>query len=133
MAINTDPSSRLANFRFAGVPADATPFNAANGTDISDTTAQAIKAAVTGKRHWITRITLTNKTASETPIVVIQDDTGTPVVILTARLGGLAAADSQRDFVFDPPIEVASGKAINGKATTATGDVVATVGGFVES
>ena len=55
MPINTDPSSRLANFRFAGVPADATPFNAANGTDISDTTAQAIKAAVTGKRQSMTR------------------------------------------------------------------------------
>lgn len=133
MAINYDPQTRLANLRFAGVPADAAPFNASVAADVTDTTPVAVKAAVTGKRHWVTRASYTNKTASETPIVKLQDDTGTPVVLDTVRLGGLAAADSQREKTFDPPIEVAAGKAINAVATTATGDTIVSIGGFVES
>lgn len=124
----------LDTLKFGGVAAaDRSPFVAHNTTDISSDTAQEIKAAVASKKHWITRVVLANKTAGETPIVKIQDDTAeTPVDFLVVRMGGLADASSLVVIECDPPIEVGAGKAINGVATSATGDVIATVFGWVE-
>lgn len=114
----------------AGVaPETATPFVATNQTLVDGTTARTVKAAVTGKKHWITRITVLNVTAAENTVTNIQDTTGTPIVLATLN------APSQVVSQFTPlsPIEVGAGLAINAAGVAATGDVRVTIEGFVEA
>jgi hypothetical protein len=110
--------------------APVTPFSAINGTLIDDTTKRAIKAAVAGKRHWITAAKAVNKTSAETPTVQLYD--GTPT-LLAALCPGDPDVSPGGDFVeFNPPIEVAAGLKIDGAAVAAVGDCYVTIVGYVE-
>jgi len=111
------------------IPTNVTPFAATTQSAIAGTTPVAIKAAVTGKRHWITGCSVTNHTASEDSVVVLQDDTGTPIVAAVVQAKSLVTYNMS----FDIPLEIAAGKAINGRAMAATGDSFCTVFGFVEN
>jgi len=137
MAINIDPAAALAARALAGVPADATPFHS-GGAAAVNTGAAAItlKAAVTGKRHWITQWTVVNKTAGEYPVAELTEDpAGTPVIKAWAapHSPGGAAGMGNITLMFNPPIEITAGKAIGYQLQSATGDCYATVYGFVEA
>lgn len=121
---------RLTKRSLGGVPDDAKPFVAVNATAITSTTPVAIKAAVTGKRHWITGAFFSQPTAAEAGVLTLEDDSGTPIVI--AKVGFSGALQGPTMF-FEPPAEVAAGKAINGVGSAATGDAFITVMGFVEA
>jgi hypothetical protein len=137
MATNVDPATMLARAALPGVPFDATPFRS-GGTSAVNTGAAAIslKAAVTGKRHWVTEVSITNKTAGEYPVAELTEDPlGTPVVLcrLVPHSPGGAAGMGYIQRTFNPPIEITAGKAIGYGLQTATGDCYADVAGFVEA
>ena len=111
------------------------PFRSVNSSDITTTTNVAIKAAVTGKRHFVREILVVNKTPAEITQVVIQSNT-----TVKATLPGSAGVTTSGThpqapkYEFDPPLEFASGEAINGKTVDATtGDFLVHIGGWVEA
>lgn len=113
--------------RGAGVSQDSTPFTAVNATAVSLTaTPQAIKAAVTGKKHWVTSAIFENITAGEVANLAIQDGS-----TIKARycLTGVQSAQ----VIFDPPIAITSGAAINAYTAANTGDGFITICGYVEN
>lgn len=116
--------------KYAGspLPSNCVPFHATNASDVTSATPVAVKAApsTTGQAHYITEITVTNKTAAESPVIVVQDGADTPVVIDTFAPGGLASVTRR----YDPPRKVTTNKAINAKATSSVGDCLVTVNGF---
>jgi len=113
--------------QISGLPDDAAPVSGYNATAISDTTAREILAAVAGKSYYISSLTFTQPTAAETPTVTIQDDTGTPIVHFVTVLQAAATVR----FDFDPPIKIAAGKALNGKAGSADGDTIVVANGWL--
>ena len=111
----------------AGVPESATAFAAVNGTKVSAAASpQAIKAAVTGKRHWITRAIFTNITTGEEANLSIAD--GSTKKCTYTLNGELSAA-----VTFDPPIEISSGAAINAYCEVDSGDSYISIQGYVEA
>lgn len=111
---------------------DSTPFVASNSSDITTNTYVEIKAAVAGKRHWIDAILIVNKTAAQTPVIQIAEDTGgTPVVLFTFAPGDPAV---QQTKLIELPVSIAvtAAKNIGGQATTATGDTTVYLFGRVE-
>lgn len=135
MATNTDPAQMLARAALPGVPFDATPFRSVTPVVNTGAAVIAIKAAVTSKRHWITQWETTNITAGEYPVCELMQDEASAALVLAvqAHNGGHAAGKGTVVTVFNPPIEVASGKSIGFKLQTATGDVHSSVSGFVEA
>lgn len=137
MAMNIDPLVSLAARVLAGVPADATPFSSGGAAAVNTGAAAiSLKAAVTGKRHWITQWTVVNKTAGEYPVAELTEDpAGTPVIKAWAApfAPGGAAGMGNITLNFDPPIEITAGKAIGYQLQSATGDCYSTIQGFVES
>jgi uncharacterized protein YuzE len=104
------------------------PFSAVNATESNGTTPRTVKAAVAGKRHWIASSQVSQRTAAESGMVIIEDDTGTPVVHLRIGFNGIQYFPSTHA----PYIEVAAGKAINVRQSGAVGNVHACIQGFVE-
>lgn len=110
------------------IPADSIPFAATNSTDVTDTTAQTVKAAAAaGKAHYISRVIVTNKTAGESPVILIKDGAASPVTLLTCAPGGLNTWDSGEIM---PPIKATTAKTITAEATGSTGDTLVTVIGW---
>jgi hypothetical protein len=137
MATNFDASQVLARAALPGVPMDATPFHGGGAAAVNTGAAAiALKAAVTGKRHWITEWEVTNKTAGEYPICELTEDpAGTPVILAWLAPGAelAATAGTTRKLVFNPPIVVTASKAIGYQLQSATGDCYSVVRGFVEA
>lgn len=103
-------------------------FTATNATDVTDTTYQAIKAAPSDTNfqfYEIDHITVTQKTGSEAPTIVIADTAGTPVFIETVQFLDKGTVV----LSYDPPKRVAVGKGISAKALSAVGDTLVTVTG----
>lgn len=103
-------------------------FRATNATDVTDTTYQAIKAApsdTANQFYEIDHMTITNKTSSEAPTIVVADTAASPETLLTYRF--LDAGSVQLSF--NPPIRVATGKGISAKALSSVGDVLVTIVG----
>ncbi len=108
-----------------------TPFSATNTADITTTTAVEIKAAVAGKRHWITGATCINKTDVETPFIGLQGD-GDVLVDVFAP-GDPAIVAGGDTHYYNPPLVIPSGEAIEGIALLAAlGDCIIAVHGYVE-
>ena len=129
-AIQAKVEQQAAQKPYDGI--DSTPFVAVNTTDASDTTYREIKAAVAGKRHWIDALLIVNKTAAETPVIQVAEDTGgTPVVLLTFAPGDPAVVHS-RLIELPVALTVTAAKNIGCNATTATGDTVVFLFGRVE-
>ena len=105
-----------------------TPTRGANASDITGTTpVEIIAAPGAGYKLVITDATIVNKTAAETPLLKLQDDAGTPVV----KFQYLMRAGPATDVVkFNPPIELDENVALDGVATTATGDCIITANGY---
>jgi len=117
--------------RFIGfIPQDAVPFFGANTTDITDTTAQTIKAAPTdtAQAYYITSISYLNRTEAEVPFVRIKDTSGTALLLDVANL---KTPNGSVQHSFWPPIKVTTGKGITGEASTTVGDVEVVVNGFL--
>lgn len=115
------------------VPATATPF-AATSAVITSVTPVLVKAAVSSKKKWITHIKGYNGTSAEIAVLVIEDDTGTPIEAARLFLGDPAVAgQGSGELVCRPPIEIAAGKKINARATGSLGDSFVTVLGFEEA
>lgn len=98
-----------------------------NGQSADCSTAQTLVPAVSGKSHYIKSITIQCVAAID---VQIQDNTGTPIVLI----GGLefvATSGSPVAIDFLNPIKVASGKQIDVKASGA-GKIAAVIQGFTE-
>lgn len=105
-----------------------------NGTDITSTTAQEIKAAPgAGKRIVLTQATILNKTVAEAAVISLQDDAGTPVVIGTWAVSTAAGNGGQVVLEFEPPIKLAENVALDGVAAGSLGDTVVSANGFIES
>jgi len=112
-----------------GLPSDAVPFHDYNATDITSTTAQTIRAAPgAGKCFYISKITSFNSHATETPVITLQDDAGTPVQFWKWEQ---AAGPGQNEFTFDPPLKTTTNTALEGVADGSTGDVRIQVNGWV--
>lgn len=121
--------------KFGGVAATArSPFASVAPTVNTGAAAVAIKAAVTSKKHWITKAVFCNKTAGEYPVIELTGDhDGTPVIHWTGTTDQpIATSLGYTSVEFDPPIEVASGTSIGFQLQSATGDVYAHVYGWVE-
>lgn len=116
-----------------GRPVRVKPFSAINSTDVDGTTARTVKAAVTGKRLWISGIRATNKTAGENPVVLIKDTDGTPKLLAVLQPGALADVGAGDHQDYDPPLEVGSGLGITAEATSAVGDTLVHITGWVEA
>lgn len=122
--------------RFQGVTADKRTFSVSGGDAAVNTGAAAIelKAAVTGKRHWVEWFLVTNITAGQYPVCILQDDAGTPVkkAYLTPDQP-IATSLGTRMVKFDPPIPFDAGVAIDYALQTATGDCHASIGVWTEN
>ena len=113
------------------------PFSATNATALAvAATPQTVKAAVTGKRHFITELVGVNITTAEKASTFLQDEddviawTFIPTNIDAALLAG---AENAGKMVLRPALTIASGKAIEIHVAAAdVGDVFCTVNGFVE-
>lgn len=103
---------------------------AQNATDVTSTTAVAVKAAVAGKSIRITRATFVNKTPAEAAVLILADDASTPVTLLTVAASTGAGNGGVVDMEFEPPIEVAVGEGVTLEATGSLGDSVVTIQGF---
>lgn len=128
---NLDPLAAIGLANAGNVPADAVPFSSKNATDITSTTPVEIKAATSGKSIYITRLLVQNRTVAEAPIITIQDDAGTPVEHVTIAVSTAAGNDGFADLRFTPPIQVAAGQALDGKASGSVGDTVVHAMGYV--
>lgn len=104
------------------------PFNGSNASAVTSTTPVAVKAAVAGKKHYITRAQVTQPTPAEAGFLVLEDDTGTPVVLARFGFNGVLGLDC----AFNPPLEVAAGKAINLRSSGSVGDAFINVQGYVQ-
>jgi len=114
------------------VPSDATPFVSANTTDITSTTPVTIKAATALKSIYVTKLLFFNKTPAEAAILSIEDNTGTPIVHLdNVELTTAAGNEGYLEYNFDPPMQIAVGKALMGKASGSFGDTIVFASGFV--
>lgn len=135
MANSQNALSDIADRVLKGVPATATIFCSDGATVNSGAAAVQIKAAVTGKRHWICWWNLVNKTAGEYPVAELTEDhAGTPVIKARATASaGVSTGLGTSHIVFDPPIEITAGKTIGYQLQSATGDTYASIGGYVES
>lgn len=131
-----NPLAQLAASIGAGrnsIPASATPFSGTSAV-ITSTTPVAVRAAVAGKRKWVTQIMASNPTPAEQVVIIVEDDTGTPVKIASLMVNDPAVGGGGfRTVVLDPPVEVAAGKAINARAHASLGDSFVTVLGFEEA
>jgi len=102
-----------------------------NTTDVTNTTAQDVVATAsvgTGKRLLIANITVTNKTAAETPVIQIKDDSGN---VLDTFAPGAGPTSVYRQYVSKIPVP--AGEGVTAEATTATGDCLVTVNGDLVS
>jgi hypothetical protein len=128
---NRDPLDAMA-LVFAGlIPADATPFNSKNATLITSTTAQEIKAATALKSIYVTKLQIQNRTITESPIITIQDDAGTPVEHAEVAVSTAAGNAGFLELNFWPPLQIAVGQALDGVADGSLGDTVVHASGFV--
>lgn len=121
--------------KFGDVAASArSPFASVAPVVNTGAAAVAIKAAVTSKKHWITKAVFCNITAGEYPVIELTGDhAGTPVIHWTGTTNQpIATSLGYTEVEFDPPVEVASGTSIGFQLQTATGDVYAQVYGWVE-
>lgn len=114
-----------------------TPFSAVNATALEvAATPQTVKAAVTGKRHFITELIGVNKTTAEKAMTFLQDeDDAISAVFFPASIDGavLAGSENQGKVIFRPALTIAAGKAIEIHVAGAdVGDVFTMVNGFVE-
>ena len=116
------------------IPSTATPFVGVSAV-ITSVTPVAVRAAVTSKKKWITKIVACNPTPAEQAVIIVEDDTAvTPLKLALLQPGDPAIGGSgHREFVCDPPIEVASGKAINARAHASLGDSFVMCEGFEEA
>lgn len=134
-------SASMAQRRMGNIPATATPFGSANTTAIDGTTPRAIRAAVASKKKWITWAIFLNGTVAEAPLLVVEDDTAvTPLRLAMGAPGGTVTTTSGAAGMppagivqFDPPIPVAAGKAINGRAIASCTGAFIACGGFEEA
>ncbi len=110
---------------------DAVPVASGVVADVTDTTPVPLIALTAGKELVITQLILLNKTAAETPIIVLEDTDA--AALGTFPLGVGAADDGKFQITLHPPITVAVGKGISAKASTATGDTQVSVRGFLQT
>ena len=110
------------------LPANATPFWAMAATDVTTTTEIVVKAAVTGKKVYVTQAILTNIHATEHQAIILQDD-DTPNEF--AYLSAPAA--KTKAYTFDPPLEFTeSGTSTDAVGAIAVkGDVKVTLNGYI--
>ncbi len=110
---------------------DAVEVTGTNATDITDTTPQALIALEAGKELVITQLHIVNKTAAETPIIILEDTDAAELGRYQLGIGGVAPGTLLLDL--HPPIIVPVGKGISAQASTATGDTRVTVRGFSQT
>lgn len=132
-ALQTAAQASLAQRATSGIPSTATPATKTNASAITSVTPVEIVAAVTSKKKWITHIAASNPTTGEIACIIVEDSTGTPVVLAALQPGEPAKCSGYAEFVANPPIEVASGKAINARATGSLGDSWVTVQCFEQA
>jgi len=115
----------------SGLPSDAVPIHGTTAADITDTSVVAIIAApAAGKALYISKLIINNKTIAEDPIITVQDGAGTPVVIAKVMPSTAGGNGGNAVFDFNPPVKLTTAKALNGKASAATGDVMITAVGW---
>lgn len=106
------------------------------GASAVNTGAAAISLApaVSGKRYFVDRWTVVNKTAGEYPVAqLVEDPAGTPVIkdFLTPDQP-IATSLGERVHTFDPPIPFTAGMAVGYSLQSATGDCYSVIQGWLE-
>jgi hypothetical protein len=108
----------------AGVPQDAIPFLATNTTSCAAAaTAQTIRAAVAGKRKWITRAYFTNTEASVGLINLTDGTTHKAKCVVNA---------STVEQVYDPPLAITAGALVAVDMDSDVGECWITIVGYEE-
>jgi hypothetical protein len=103
-------------------PASPIYYSSATG-GLTTTTADTIAAAQAGLRNFLSALQFTNKSATASEIVVLDNAT----VIWRGYAPASATATSQ--IVFDPPLQTAANSPLKvGMVTTATATVVSAQG-----
>ena len=121
-----------------GLPEVAmTAFSATNAAALATAAApQEVKAAVAVKRHFITELFAVNITTAEKAMTFLQDEDDVIACVFTPLgldASVLATNPNAGKFTFNPPLVIASGKALEIHVAAAdVGDVFCTVNGFVE-
>lgn len=131
MSTQLDHLQALAKVKGADLTDDAVAVASGVVADVTDTTPVPLIALTTGKELVITQLILLNKTAAETPIIVLEDTDA--AALGTFPLGVGAADDGKFKTDLHPPIVVAVGKGISAKASSATGDTQVSVRGFLQT
>jgi len=121
-------------FRGVGVSEDSTPFSAVNATAVAaGATAQSIKAAVAGKRYWITSCFGVNTTTGEDAILQLEDSDDTIYAVIAPADVDQVTAGGAVQYVFNPPIPIPVGVGIQVACIGDVGDSYMTVTGYVEN
>lgn len=103
---------------------------ATTASDVTSTTAVTVIAAPdTARAIYLHRVTVTNKTSGENPIIYLKDTQDTPATVDHFAMGDIGDADvttASVTRVYSPPKRIAAGKALTAEAGSATGDCVVT-------
>lgn len=95
----------------------------------------SLAPAVSGKRMWVNRWTVVNKTAGEYPVCQLTEDPlGTPVIKdFLSPDQNIATSLGERVHDYGSnPIPIAAGKAVGYSLQSATGDTYSTVDVWLE-
>lgn len=123
-----------------GLPEDAVQFSAMNGTLITTTTKQTIKAGTAGKRLFITQANAVNNTTGEDAVSALRHGSTDVALLLPvdagAQINAAAAASvpgqNAGQYTYDPPIIIPAGVDLDGIGVVAAlGDVTISVNGYI--
>jgi hypothetical protein len=115
----------------AGVNPSVQEWSATQGeTALSTNTITPIKAAVTGKVHFLSTLQVQNAHASVATVISIIDDTAT--VIWSGYFPAVPTllANTVPPIIFDPPLRSSMGKALSIKAVTTGATIYWNAQGF---
>jgi hypothetical protein len=128
--LNADLQGKLISKPYSTNELDWQASAASDGASITTTTVTTLKAAIATYRQYVTAIQLHNSAAVATE-VVLQDSTGTPVVLWRGYMP--ASMTSPRDIVFPTPLRTGSGtaSAVNLRCVTTGAAIWWSVQGYV--
>lgn len=120
-----------------GIPPGTTALVDQNATKVDAAASpQVITAAPgAGYRHVIRKVIFMNPTSADDAVLVLQDTTGTPVILAGPfHVGDPAiAGEGTLEIVFDPPIRNTENKDLDVACVGNVGDSFAHVQGWVEA
>lgn len=125
-------STDVERAKVAGYPKGATVVQGVSAVITTSTAVEIIAAPGAGISIYVTKLHVCNKTAAETPVLTIQDSTGSAIVFLYVAVGDPAVAGGgEKTYDFGKAgLKITANKALEAEATTTTGDCYVTAFGY---